>query len=360
MSIQVDYKKFPTRQHEDWRYFAMKKNQAEQYLNKGHVAHSASGENTAGNGNHSRTELTALFGHDVFRVQNDIFSELVQKHTTPQYVVIQEKPEPTKLIAVTKEKREILPKDIRILNPPGISGELTLHISAEAEQTLVSVEIRVFLAENANLKLNIIAGASPENFAIIRIRAKLAEGAKLLFSNLQVPEGNIRSECHFNLSGPGADLKLHQAIIADGTAVNDTVLKAIHSAPETGSEMQTMTYGAGKSRNSLNGLIHVQTGSENVNAYQQARNFILSPESLSVGYPQLEIENQNVSCSHGTTMHAFDENQLFYLNTRGIPTEKAKRMILKGNLDYFFRRMNEPQKKQFLKKSYAIIDRLSI
>ena len=365
MNIKADLDRFPTRLHEDWRYFRMKKEDLKNYLEQGHLALSSSLESFTDSalrqlGSASMKEVEALFRHAAFQFQDDIFSQLVKAYATPGIMVLQGTPEVPEILLATEKEREVHPADIRILLNPGITAELTIKIEASAANSLISSEIRVYLSENSSLKLNLASSASEGSFAMIRIRAQLAENAKLLFSNLQIPNGSVRSESHFNLTGPGADLKLHQAVIADGSAINDTVLKAIHSAPETTSDMHTITYAGGKSRSALNGLIHVKPGSENVGAYQQARNYILSPKAFSVGYPQLEIENQNVSCSHGTTMHSFDENQLFYLNSRGISPKEAKQMILKGNLDYFFRRMNEPQKKQFLKMAYTVVGKLSI
>lgn len=365
MNIQSDLNQFPTRLHEDWRYFRMKKDDLKNYLKEGHLTRSGSEESTTSAAikqldASSKQEAEALFRHDAFQFQDDIFSQLVRDYATPNVLILQGTPEVPEIRLATETGHEVHPADIRILLNPGINAELTLQVDAEGFRSLISTELRVYLSENSSLKLNLAFTASESAFAMIRTRARLAENASLLFSNFQAPAGHIRSESHFNLSGSGAHLKLHQAVIADGSAINDTVLKAIHSAPETTSDLHTITYAGGKSRSALNGLIHVKPGSENVGAYQQARNYILSPEAFSVGYPQLEIENQNVSCSHGTTMHSFDENQLFYLNARGIPPQQAKRMILKGNLDYFFRRMNEPQKKQFLKMAYTVIDDLSI
>ncbi|NOZ14200.1 MAG: SufD family Fe-S cluster assembly protein [Acidobacteria bacterium] len=365
MSIQADLKRFPTRLHEDWRYFRMKKDELKKILDEGHLPESGLGADLTAtavrqeNGP-SEKEAEALFRHKSFSFQDDIFSRLVRDNAAPDFLILQKTPEVPELTVSTGEAREIRPADIRILLNPGINAELTVHVDAAGADSLISAQIRVYLPENTSLKLNLSSSASENAFAIIRTRVLLAENAKLLFSNLQAPAGHIRSEASFDLSGRGAGLKLHQAVIAGGSAVNDTVLKAIHSAPQTESDMHTVTYAAGNSRSALNGLIHVKPGSEEARAYQQAKNYILSPEAFSAGYPQLEIENQNVSCSHGTAMHSFDENQLFYLNARGIPSDQAKRMILKGNLDYFFRRMNEPQKKGFLKKSYAIIDALPI
>jgi Fe-S cluster assembly protein SufD len=195
---------------------------------------------------------------------------------------------------------------------------------------------------------------------VLRINGLVAENANLHVFNLQSGLGRVRGEFRLTLAGTGGDLKVNQAVIAEGHTVNDTVVKMIHAAPETKSDMQTITYATDRGTAILNGLIHVKPGSSNVEAYQQARNYILSDTAYSVGYPQLEIENQEVACSHGTTMHAFDEDQLFYLASRGIDPVRGKAMILKGNMDYFFRGMNEENKERFLHLAYGRIDHMNL
>ena len=239
-------------------------------------------------------------------------------------------------------------------------SEILLKVDGSTAHSFINGEVNVLVSEGATLKLGLLSVGTDSSLSVIRLNGLIAESANLHLFNLQTASGQTRGEYRLTLAGSGSDLKVDQAVIVDGKAVNDAVVKMVHGAPETRSDMNTITYATDQGTGILNGLIHVKPGSSNVEAYQEAKNYILSDTAYSVGYPQLEIENQEVACSHGTTMHAFDKDQLFYLASRGIDEKTAKGMILKGNIDYFFRNMNEENKERFLHHAYGKIDTMAL
>ena len=81
------------------------------------------------------------------------------------------------------------------------------------------------------------------------------------------------------------------------------------------------------------GTIHVQRGAVGTDAYQQNRNLLLSPGARADTNPQLEIETDDVRCSHGATVGPIDEEQLFYLTSRGMTEEEAKALIVRGFIE---------------------------
>ena len=77
-------------------------------------------------------------------------------------------------------------------------------------------------------------------------------------------------------------------------------------------------------------------------AYQKVRNLLLSDDAEANSMPGLEILADNVRCTHGATSGQVDEDELFYLRTRGIPTKVAQRLIVTGFLDEVIQRLNHP------------------
>ena len=77
-------------------------------------------------------------------------------------------------------------------------------------------------------------------------------------------------------------------------------------------------------------------------AYQKVRNLLLSDDAEANSMPGLEILADNVRCTHGATSGQIDEDELFYLHTRGIPTKIAQRLIVTGFLDEAIQRLNHP------------------
>ncbi len=77
-------------------------------------------------------------------------------------------------------------------------------------------------------------------------------------------------------------------------------------------------------------------------AYQKVRNLLLSDDAEANSMPGLEILADNVRCTHGATSGQIDEDELFYLRTRGIPTKVAQRLLVTGFLDEVIRRLEHP------------------
>jgi len=90
---------------------------------------------------------------------------------------------------------------------------------------------------------------------------------------------------------------------------------------------------AGHSRAVYTGLIHIGKEASGVNAFQTNRNVKLSEHAWAESVPNLEIENNDVRCSHASAVGPVDEDQRFYLETRGVRPEVAEQLIVLGFLD---------------------------
>src|SRR5438094_2133407 len=95
-------------------------------------------------------------------------------------------------------------------------------------------------------------------------------------------------------------------------------------------------------RTTFGGLIRVEPHAHFTDAYQKVRNLLLSDDAEANSMPGLEILADNVRCTHGATSGQIDEDELFYLHTRGIPTKIAQRLIVTGFLDEAIQRLNHP------------------
>jgi Fe-S cluster assembly protein SufD len=89
----------------------------------------------------------------------------------------------------------------------------------------------------------------------------------------------------------------------------------------------------GTSRSVYSGLIRVDPEAVRTRAYQTNRNIKLSADAWAHSVPNLEIETDDVVCSHASTVSPVDEDQLFYLESRGVPTTIAERLLVEGFFD---------------------------
>ena len=158
------------------------------------------------------------------------------------------------------------------------------------------------------------AGGTYDNFT-------LNAGAKL-----------VRNEIHTALLGPKAACHMNGAQLAGDGQHADTTTFLDHAAPDCASRQTYKTVLAGKSRGVFQGKILVRQVAQRTDGYQMNQALLLSEDAEIDAKPQLEIYADDVKCSHGATVGALDEAQLFYLRARGIPAETARAMLVQAFL----------------------------
>lgn len=141
----------------------------------------------------------------------------------------------------------------------------------------------------------------------------------------------LRSDCA--LAGRGATGDLLAAYFGDDDQTLDFRTFQDHVAPDTTSNLLFKGAVAGRSRSVYTGLIRVRPEARGTNAFQTNRNLKLSEHAWAESVPNLEIENNDVRCSHASTVGPVDEQQRFYLESRGVPTAAAERLIVAGFFD---------------------------
>jgi Fe-S cluster assembly protein SufD len=138
----------------------------------------------------------------------------------------------------------------------------------------------------------------------------------------------LRTDCR--LTGQGASGTLLAAYFGDGDQTLDYRTFQDHAAPDTTSNLLFKGTLSDRSRSVYTGLIHVAKDARGANAFQTNRNIKLSDEAWAESVPNLEIENNDVHCSHASAVGPIDEEQRFYLESRGVPTRVAERLIVAG------------------------------
>jgi Fe-S cluster assembly protein SufD len=141
----------------------------------------------------------------------------------------------------------------------------------------------------------------------------------------------VRTDCR--LVGRGATGNLHAVYFGEGDQTLDFRTFQDHAAPDTTSNLLFKGAVGDRSRSVYTGLIKVEKDARGTNAFQTNRNLKLSDEAWAESVPNLEIETNDVRCSHASTVGPVDEDQRFYLESRGVPTEVAERLIVGGFFD---------------------------
>jgi Fe-S cluster assembly protein SufD len=137
-----------------------------------------------------------------------------------------------------------------------------------------------------------------------------------------------RTDCH--LVGRGATGNLQALYFGEGSQTLDFRTFQQHAAPDTTSNLLFKGALGDQSRSVYTGLIKVEKNARGTNAFQTNRNLKLSDDAWAESVPNLEIETNDVRCSHASTVGPIDEDQRFYLESRGVPTDVAERLVVAG------------------------------
>jgi Fe-S cluster assembly protein SufD len=148
-----------------------------------------------------------------------------------------------------------------------------------------------------------------------------------------------RTRTNCRLNGRGASGTLLAAYFGDGDQTLDYRTFQEHVAPDTTSNLLFKGVVSDRARSVYTGLIKVDAGARGTNAFQTNRNIKLSEDAWAESVPNLMIENNDVHCSHASAVGPIDEEQRFYLESRGIPTPTAERLIVAGFLAEVFDQM---------------------
>ncbi len=148
--------------------------------------------------------------------------------------------------------------------------------------------------------------------------------------NVSLGGDTARADVTSHLEGPGAEAEMLALWFGDRNQHFDHHTLQHHEAPSARSDLLYKGALGGSARSVFRGLIRVAPGAQLTDAYQTNRNLLLSPEASATALPNLEIEADDVRCSHGATVGQVDEAQLFYLMSRGLDRHQAERLLVFG------------------------------
>jgi Fe-S cluster assembly protein SufD len=166
--------------------------------------------------------------------------------------------------------------------------------------------------------------------------------ASAMSLNLHLGSRYSRFESLSRLIGEGGRSDLLAVSVATGSQEFDARTLQDHISPHTASDLLYKNALDDRARTIFGGLIRVEPHAHFTDAYQKVRNLLLSDDAEANSMPGLEILADNVRCTHGATSGQIDEDELFYLRSRGIPVPVAQRLIVTGFLDEVVQRLDHP------------------
>ena len=192
--------------------------------------------------------------------------------------------------------------------------------------------VELSVGPGANLRYVCEQELSDRTWVFATQRAELARDASLEWVALGFGSARGKVRMETELGGPGSSAKVTGAYAGAGRQHLDFDTTQEHAAPHTTSDLAFRGVLADRATAVWRGMIRVDPGAQQTDAFQESRNLLLSKRAHADAIPGLEIEANDVRCTHAAAVAQVDLEQLFYLRTRGMPQPQAERLIIDGFL----------------------------
>ena len=226
----------------------------------------------------------------------------------------------------------------------------------EDGQTLHSGIVEIYVGKGANLNFVEIQSWGNQVWNFTHERARVESDANLDWVVGALGSHLTKNFSEINLVGGGASGRLAGFYFTDGEQHLDHDTQQNHLAPNTTSDLLFKGALKDQSRSVWQGMIYVAPGAQKTDGYQSNPNLILSNDARADSIPGLEIMADDVRCTHGTTVGKIDPNEVFYLNSRGIPSKDAERLIVEGFFDPILKKIPFELVRERMRK--VVIDKL--
>lgn len=224
----------------------------------------------------------------------------------------------------------------RLVVQAGESSQVTVldHIgSPPGVGVLVAPVVELDAADNANVGYLAVQELGHEAWQVGYHASRVGADATLTSSIVALGGSYARVRTDSALVGRGATSNLLAAYFGDGEQMHDFRTLQDHVAPRTTSKLLFKGAVQHESHAVYSGLIRVRKGAAGTDAEQTNRNLVLDAGARADSVPNLEIEENDVRCTHASAVGPVDEDQRYYLEARGVPPEVAERLIVLGFFD---------------------------
>ncbi len=188
----------------------------------------------------------------------------------------------------------------------------------------------VFLGDESKLVFGTLQDWGRNVYHYSNQRARIGRGAELQWIQTLLGGRVVKSNAYFDLAGSGAQAFVHGFMFGDGRQHFHLHTLQRHLVDHTTSDLLIKGCLKDRARSIYQGLIQVSEGAQRTDAYQANRNLLLSDTARADSIPGLEILANDVRCTHGATIGHVDEEQMYYLMSRGLPRLEAQRLIVEG------------------------------
>lgn len=241
------------------------------------------------------------------------------------------------------DKRALFP---HLVVDAGAQSELTVveYLASDDVAAFVDPITEISLGDGANVRHVWVQDLGRRVWHTGRLWTRAGRDATARSWLVSLGGDYARLELDVQLPGVGSTGEVQGVYFGDGTQVHDFRSAQVHVAPRGKSNFYLKGAVVDEARGVYSGVIKVERGAKGTDAFLTNRNLVLSEGARVDSVPNLEIVNENDlrNCGHAAATGPVDEEQLFYLESRGVPTEVAERLIVLGFFDDILARLPVP------------------
>ena len=225
----------------------------------------------------------------------------------------------------------------------GAEAEVWEHSSSPGDETdaLLNSVVELAVGQAATLRYVSTQDISERAWIFSSQRAQVERDGRLDWTALGFGSGRGKVRMETKLAGPGSEARVTGGYAGAPGQHLDYDTTQEHAAPNTFSDLAFRGVLADRATAVWRGMIRVEPGAQGTDAFQESRNLLLSPDAHADAIPGLEIEADDVRCTHAAAIAQIDRDQLFYLTSRGLDPAVAKQLIIEGFLESLVERLAE-------------------
>jgi Fe-S cluster assembly protein SufD len=223
----------------------------------------------------------------------------------------------------------------------GAEAEVWEHWSSPRDEidALLNSVVELSVGQAATLRYVNTQDISERAWIFATQRAQVERDGRLDWAALGFGSARGKVRMETKLAGPGSEARVTGGYAGGPGQHLDYDTTQEHAAPNTDSDLAFRGVLAAGATAVWRGMIKVDPGAQQTDAFQESRNLLLSPEAHADAIPGLEILADDVRCTHAAAIAQVDKDQLFYLTSRGLDPAAAKSLIIEGFLESLVERL---------------------
>jgi Fe-S cluster assembly protein SufD len=258
------------------------------------------------------------------------------------------------LTYVDHDGMAVFPHTLLVLEEGAELTFIDRYVSPDVDRVLSDAVVELYLGPGSRLRYVSLQDWGRGVTHVSVQRAVLDRDAELRSLAVSFGGSLSRTEVESILEGDGGSSEMLGVYFADGDQHFDHRSIQDHLGSQTASDLLYKGALKGRSRTIYSGTVIIRQGAHKCDAYQTNRNVLLSEQAKADSIPNLEIlSNDPVRCGHAASLGPVDDDQLFYLQSRGIPFEEAERLIVFGFFQEVLDRVTLPEVRHNLEAAIA-------